>query len=68
MIKDLGRGRVQLGDSTGKLLKKSYNVNRLRLWVEPNKIKVMEKARTDVLPKESVAPEKNVCKLNLYLL
>lgn len=53
VIKDLGRGRVQLGDSTGKLLKKSYNVNRLKLWLEPNKVKVMEKARTDVLPEES---------------
>ena len=36
VVEDIGKGRYKLKDEKGKVLKTSYNVARLKLWLEPN--------------------------------
>ncbi len=36
IAKDLGKGRFQLKDVCGVVLKKSYNTQRLKVWLNPN--------------------------------
>ncbi len=39
IVEDKGKGRWLLKNDEGGILKKSYNTQRLKLWLPPNEVK-----------------------------
>lgn len=61
---DLGKGRFRLKDEKGVVLKKSYNTQRLKLWLEPN---VKSSLSKDSSPPTSHSPKANLVPHNTDL-